>query len=92
MAQDLLTCGGQPVGAPAILGRQCLDPFPRFEPSHRAVEGTRSRLLPGQLFDVLRDRITVLGAVGQRDQDVQAGFGKAAQRAQQVFVFLLRHT
>src|SRR5215471_10872240 len=70
-AQDTLPSTGQPIRTTTIVGGQWLDPLPRLEPRDRAVERARTELLTRERGDVLRHRVAVLRAVGERDQNEQ---------------------
>src|SRR6185436_13422043 len=87
MAQDALPRRRQPVRSPPVLRRQRLDPAARLEPRDRAVERARPRPLPRHRLDVLRHRVAVLRAVGERDQDVEGRLGETSQARQQVVAF-----
>src|SRR5262245_18968406 len=89
MAKHALAGSGEAVGPAPIVGGQRLDPAARLEPRDRTVERAGTRLPSGERLDVLHHRVAVLGAVGQRDQDVEGRLRKATQAGQ--FVVALLH-
>ena len=90
----------QLVRPPAIVGRQRLDPLARLEPRDRAVQRARPELLAGHRLDVLRHRVAVLRAVGERNQDQQRRLREPAEVGERVEAssswvlayVILRHT
>jgi hypothetical protein len=70
---------GQAVGPAAVLRRQRLDQAAFLEPSESRVQGSRPQRSAGRLFDVGHDRVAVLGAIGQADQDEQRRFGEPSE-------------
>src|SRR5580704_19108935 len=59
---------GDAVGMAPVVSGQRLDQAESLEPVQRTVERARTELDAGQLLDVLDERVTVLGTVGEADQ------------------------
>jgi len=68
VTEHALASRREPIRTAPILGRQRLDPLARLEPRNRAIERARTQDLTRYRLDVLRHGITVLRAVGERNE------------------------
>jgi hypothetical protein len=75
--------GGEPVGAAPVVARERLDQALALEPAQRLIERARRQAHAREHLDVLGERITVLGTVGQAGQDQGGGAGRTAHGAEQ---------
>src|SRR5215213_6178191 len=72
VGQDCPSGGGDLVGTPPVVRRQRRDQTALDELAERAVQRSRTEADAHLLLDVTGDRVAVLGAVAERDQDQQS--------------------
>lgn len=76
--------GGELVGlAPVFRGQRCDEPV-ALEPGEDLVEGAGGEADAGEAFDVLGQRVAVLGTFGEAGEDQRGGAGVLPEVAEAV--------